>query len=359
MIPIAVADVDTEVLRARGREFLMYTTSTTSRHRSYRGWTLSHNPKGQDLVKPIPDTTFVQRIFSERIESQVIIDFERAIQANPEWNPHGSELRLYRADDAECEDLIERFDLDSVWDAKHSEDLLELERKSWQSWEREGTLPQGDHLLLLPNRVFAYVLRTRTWACLQIASTEKRKGQLMEIKTREQPWKDLEIPSTHRSIVQALIRTHFATDNSSDAQFDLVQNKGKGVIVLLHGVPGVGKTATAECVAESEKRPLLPITCGDLGLNPKEVEATLQTSFQLAQAWDCVMLLDEADIFLAERTNADIERNALVSVFLRILEYYEASELSVFMCRSLPLIEEQGILFLTTNRVGSFDEAFK
>ncbi|KAI8184239.1 hypothetical protein KHU50_001935 [Colletotrichum sp. SAR 10_65] len=61
----------------------------------------------------------------------------------------------------------------------------------------------------------------------------------------------------------------------------------------------------------------------------------------LAQAWDCVLLLDEADVFLAERSQDNIARNALVSVFLRVMEYYE------------------GILFLTTNKVGSFDEAFK
>ncbi|KAF6831645.1 hypothetical protein CMUS01_07262 [Colletotrichum musicola] len=119
------------------------------------------------------------------------------------------------------------------------------------------------------------------------------------------------------------------------------QQAGKGVIILLHGVPGVGKTSTAECAAESNGRPLLPITCGDLGLGPHEVESKLQEIFRLAHAWNCVLLLDEADIFLAQRTNRDIHRNALVSVFLRVLEYYE------------------GILFLTTNRVGTFDEAFK
>ena len=37
----------------------------------------------------------------------------------------------------------------------------------------------------------------------------------------------------------------------------------------------------------------------------------------------------------------DIHRNALVSIFLRLLEYF------------------QGILFLTTNRVETFDEAFQ
>lgn len=140
---------------------------------------------------------------------------------------------------------------------------------------------------------------------------------------RPDAWQDLEIPQGHKSIVQALINTHFSKDKTKDAHFDLVREKGKGVIILLHGVPGVGKTATAECVAASHGKPLLPITCGDLGLKPKEVESTLQTAFQLAQAWDCVMLLDEADIFLAQRTNQDVERNALVSVFLRILEYYE------------------------------------
>ena len=53
------------------------------------------------------------------------------------------------------------------------------------------------------------------------------------------------------------------------------------------------------------------------------------------------MLLDEADVFLAKRKTEDIERNSIVSVFLRIMEYYK------------------GLLFLTTNRVGTFDEAFK
>lgn len=52
---------------------------------------------------------------------------------------------------------------------------------------------------------------------------------------------------------------------------------------------------------------------GDLGTSPKEVEAKLQEAFQLAQLWKCVLLLDEADIFLAHRSENDIERNALVS----------------------------------------------
>ena len=54
-----------------------------------------------------------------------------------------------------------------------------------------------------------------------------------------------------------------------------------------------------------------------------------------------MVLLDEADVFLEERDRNDLKRNALVSVFLHVLEYYS------------------GILILTSNRVGTFDEAFK
>lgn len=52
----------------------------------------------------------------------------------------------------------------------------------------------------------------------------------------------------------------------------------------------------------------------------------------MANKWGCVLLLHEADVFMARRTQTNLQRNALVSVFLRVLEYYA------------------GILFLTTSK---------
>lgn len=49
-------------------------------------------------------------------------------------------------------------------------------------------------------------------------------------------------------------------------------------------------------------------------------------------------MLDEADVFVQARSSSNLH-NDLVSVFLRTLEYFG------------------GIMFLTTNRVGDFDEA--
>lgn len=49
------------------------------------------------------------------------------------------------------------------------------------------------------------------------------------------------------------------------------------------------------------------------------VEVNLQDNFNLAHKWGCVLLLDEADVFLAKRNKTDLRRNAVTSVFLRSL----------------------------------------
>lgn len=92
------------------------------------------------------------------------------------------------------------------------------------------------------------------------------------------------------------------------------------------------------------------------------MEKQLSVWFKLAESWGAVLLLDEADVWLERRMIADLKRNVLVAgksspqynsgdvciinankyrtVFLRCLEYY------------------RGIMFLTSNRVGTFDDAF-
>jgi SpoVK/Ycf46/Vps4 family AAA+-type ATPase len=61
----------------------------------------------------------------------------------------------------------------------------------------------------------------------------------------------------------------------------------------------------------------------------------------MTSKWRAVTLLDECDVFLEARSTHDLERNKLVSIFLRVLEYYE------------------GLLFLTTNRLSNIDQAFQ
>jgi SpoVK/Ycf46/Vps4 family AAA+-type ATPase len=83
------------------------------------------------------------------------------------------------------------------------------------------------------------------------------------------------------------------------------------------------------------------MSAGTLGTVPREVEASLDRALDLCKLWNAMLLLDEADIFLGARSNVDLARNELVSVFLTKLEYY------------------QGVCFLTTNRMASIDRAFQ
>ncbi len=100
----------------------------------------------------------------------------------------------------------------------------------------------------------------------------------------------------------------------------------------------MGKTLTAEVYAEIIQRPLYRVHSGQLGLNVAEMEVALKNTLTRAQRWGAVMLIDEADVYIKRRDD-NIAANAVVGVFLRVLEYFN------------------GLLFLTTNRVDDIDEA--
>lgn len=140
------------------------------------------------------------------------------------------------------------------------------------------------------------------------------------------------IPDDMRGLVKLLI-------NHKDGGFnDVIKGKSGGAVVLLAGPPGVGKTLTAEVFAESEARPLYTVQCSQLGTNAVELEDQLLKVFARAGRWNAVMLLDEADVYVRARGN-DLQQNAIVGVFLRTLEY------------------QQAVLFLTTNKPESVDDA--
>ncbi len=66
-------------------------------------------------------------------------------------------------------------------------------------------------------------------------------------------------------------------------------------------------------MADYTQRPLYTVRSGDLGVDPADVERTLLDALALAAHWNAIVLLDEADIFLEQRSNHDLERNGLVS----------------------------------------------
>ena len=80
-------------------------------------------------------------------------------------------------------------------------------------------------------------------------------------------------------------------------------------------VPAARQTdkENTESVADQCKKPLLRIDASLLGTSVKSVETGLSEALRLAEKWRAVALLDEADVFMEQRTTSDLERNGLVS----------------------------------------------
>jgi len=159
-------------------------------------------------------------------------------------------------------------------------------------------------------------------------------SRISDIVYRDDAFDQLVLSEDKKELVHALVT------NGTSGFSDIISGKGGGCIFLLHGEPGVGKTLTAEAISELLHRPLYSVSVGELGTNTEQLEKSLRQILDVAQIWNAVVLIDEADIFLEKRTSGDILRNAMVGIFLRLLEYH------------------QGVLFLTTNRVTEFDSAF-
>ncbi len=157
-------------------------------------------------------------------------------------------------------------------------------------------------------------------------------NQLQEYVYDEHLAEKLILPEDQKSLVKLLI------DTKGGMFEDIVRGKGGGAVVLLSGLPGTGKTLTAEVYAESEQRALYSVQCSQLGMSPEALEDALLKVFARAGRWNAVMLLDEADVYVHERGN-NMMQNAIVGVFLRVLEY------------------QNTILFLTTNRPNDVDDA--
>lgn len=193
--------------------------------------------------------------------------------------------------------------------------------------------PLTDEQCLLANFLIpGFALSEKKWVDFYV-------DRLEPVAWNTNVFDQLVLPASQKSLVKALVESHVR--EGVDGFDDIIKGKGRGLISILHGPPGVGKTLTAESVAEHTRRPLYSVSSGELGTHPSELEQNLSRILDVATVWKAVLLLDEADVFLEKRSLHDLKRNSLVSIFLRLLEYY------------------QGILFLTSNRVKSFDEAFQ
>lgn len=189
-----------------------------------------------------------------------------------------------------------------------------------------GQTLSEDKLWMCSPVVYGFSFNNKIWCKMNLEDID-------EIKFSERAFDDLIIPEENKTIFTAAL-TH---DMPS---LDAISNKGGGKIFLLYGAPGVGKTMTAESVAEFLQKPLYFVSVGELGTNPEDLENSLDKVMKIAERWDAIVLLDEVDVFAVNRIGASIDRNAMTAIFLRMLERYS------------------GVMFMTTNLKDNLDPAF-
>ncbi|KAF4536857.1 uncharacterized protein LTHEOB_11864 [Lasiodiplodia theobromae] len=189
---------------------------------------------------------------------------------------------------------------------------------------------EEDLLLLCPARIPAYALKAKEWGWVLL-------DELQEVCSSSDAFDSLQVDADTKSLIKSLVHGHSVQTDDFD---DVIPGKGKGLVLLLGGNPGIGKTLTAESISELHGRPLYNVSAGELSVNVTNVEKGLQKIFHLGKRWNAIILLDEADVVMSKRSNTDLERNAIVAVWLRMLDYFE------------------GVLFLTSNLTENLDTAF-
>ncbi|KAK1979345.1 hypothetical protein LZ30DRAFT_726568 [Colletotrichum cereale] len=185
-------------------------------------------------------------------------------------------------------------------------------------------------LLLCNTQVRGYCLKSKIWAEFDVENVR-------EITWNDAAFPNLILPKGFKNLILSFVEGQFSNKAAFD---DIIEGKGLGIIMLLVGNPGTGKTLTAEAVADKVRKPLYILSAGELGQDASGVEDRLTEVLDLTEKWGAVLLFDECDVFIQERSTRDLQHNEIVAVFLRLLEYY------------------RGILFMTSNRAETIDRAF-
>jgi hypothetical protein len=208
--------------------------------------------------------------------------------------------------------------MDHRHNLKDADDGKVADVSQWNEEGREVEMPQ--HPL-----VYAYDLLGHEEIIAHIADFKPYRYQ-------DDIDRYLVIPQETRRLLEVLRHALRLKDR------DVISGKTGGCLILLNGDPGLGKTLTAQVFAEQNHRPLYELQCSQLGISPPEVEENLRHALLRARRWNAVLLVNEADVYVRARAD-DIVQNAIVGVFLRLLENLS------------------GICFLTTNKGTTIDDA--
>ncbi len=182
--PLSYASKATELATKATERGLAWEEFVTIKHKNYPGRSLFTHPSGHS-DRDVPR-------HGEAIDSPVVVDFNEALAAEPDWKPDLISIditEIHEPDDVFTEKFrtmfwkdsdhqnLERSEVDRIFIDRHIDMMMSkdsertdlvLKRRDEHSIIEYQDLPDI-YRLLLPNRVFAFVLRNRKFSMLSFS----------------------------------------------------------------------------------------------------------------------------------------------------------------------------------------------
>lgn len=203
----------------------------------------------------------------------------------------------------------------------------------------------------IPSPVLSKIIHSKKSAKLPIDSVLKNQ-EIFELVDKKMDLKNIILPNQTQERLNLLIQQLDLRVINLLKQWGIKDNnRGIDAKIIFYGHSGTGKTITAYALGNALKKPILSLDCSKIlsmyvGESEKNVRKIFDSFNNITRDLkkDAILLLDEADQFLGQRSTSgssvDKMYNQMQNIFLEQIEKFD------------------GILIATTNLIDNIDAAF-
>jgi hypothetical protein len=112
---------------------------------------------------------------------------------------------------------------------------LSATKKVFRTASKDHLRMEDDEYIICHNQIPGFALHEKKWAFFDV-------DLVKEVELNVDAWSSLMMNEHQKRMILSLVQVHQHERLGFD---DVIKGKGKGMIFLLHGEPGVGKTLTA------------------------------------------------------------------------------------------------------------------
>jgi hypothetical protein len=168
------------------------------------------------------------------MSGSVVVDYLAFMGANPGFKTSLENRPPSIGDDHQ--QPVGELSVKPTWEISTETGLLD-QKDLWSNPPKDCT-PTEAQALLCPAFCYGYNLDQKKWGFFDVERLTVKRKENRPTNAME----ELQLNSKYKAILQPLIREHH---NSISSSTYTGSRKGEGLIFLLHGPPGCGKTLTA------------------------------------------------------------------------------------------------------------------